>query len=74
MIGLCANPNCKRELRYLREGKVYAFQLSTETNNTRLKHFWLCRECSKRMILTGVNHSEIKTMMETRLQQNQRHT
>ena len=67
MIGQCANPNCKRELRYLREGKVYAFELSTETNNTRLEHFWLCGKCSKRMILTCVNHSEVKTMMETTL-------
>lgn len=74
MIGQCANPNCKRELRYLREGKVYAFELSTETKNTRLEHFWLCGECSKRMILICVNHSEVKPMMETRLQQDQRHT
>jgi len=74
MIGQCDNPNCKRELRYLREGKDYAFQLSTETNNTRLENFWLCGERSKRMILNCVNHSEVKTTMETGTQQNQRHT
>ena len=67
MIGQCANPNCKRELRYLRDGKIYAFQLSTGTKHTRLEHFWLCGECSKRMILTTcVNHSEVKTMTEPR--------
>ena len=67
MVSQCANPNCKRELRYLREGKIYAFRLSTGTKHTRLEHFWLCGERSKRMILTCVNHSEVKTMMETSL-------
>jgi hypothetical protein len=45
-----------------------SFVTSTETNNTRLEHFWLCGECSKRKILTCVNHSGVKTMVETRLQ------
>ena len=71
MVSQCANPDCKRELRYLRDGKIYAFQLSTGTKQTRLEHFWLCGECSKRMILTCVNHSEIKTVMETTLHKTQ---
>ena len=61
MVSQCANPNCERELRYLREGKIYAFRLSTGTKDTRLEHFWLCGECSKRMILTCVDDSEFKT-------------
>jgi len=62
MVSQCANPDCRRELRYLRDGKVYRFVLSTKTGSKRLEHFWLCGECSKSMILTCVNKSEVKTV------------
>jgi hypothetical protein len=47
MGGQCANPDCKRELRYLRDGKIYAFELHTVTRGARLEHFWLCGKCAK---------------------------
>jgi hypothetical protein len=31
MVNQCANPECKRELHYLREGRIYLFALSTPT-------------------------------------------
>jgi hypothetical protein len=62
MVSCCANPDCRRELRYLRDGKIYQFVLSPKTGSKRLEHFWLCGECSKRMILTCVNESEVKTV------------
>jgi hypothetical protein len=61
MVSQCANPDCGRELHYLRDGKVYQFVLSTKTGMERLEHFWLCGECSKTTILTCVNQSEVKT-------------
>ena len=30
-------------------------------NDRRQEHFWLCGDCSKTMILTCVNQSEVKT-------------
>jgi hypothetical protein len=62
MISQCANPDCGRELHYLRDGKIYQFVLSTRAGSKRLEHFWLCGECSKSMILICVNKSEVKTV------------
>ena len=62
MITQCANPDCRRELHYLRDGKIYQFVLSAKVGSKRLEHFWLCGECSKSMILICVNKSEVKTV------------
>ena len=51
VIEHCANPECMKPLRYLREGTVYAFEQGDVTdrgNNIRrhgLGHYWLCGEC-----------------------------
>src|ERR1700676_4777351 len=52
MVSQCANPDCRRELRYLRDGKIYIFAMSTGNGSKSLEHFWLCGECSKSMTLT----------------------
>ncbi|HEV2961826.1 MAG TPA: hypothetical protein VG649_08395 [Candidatus Angelobacter sp.] len=62
MISQCANPECNRELRYLRDGKIYPFDLSAKAGGKRREHFWLCGECSKCMVLICVNQSEVKTV------------
>ena len=49
MVSQCANPDCRRELRYLRDGKIYIFAMSTRNGSKSLEHFWLCGECSKSM-------------------------
>src|ERR1700723_4471745 len=58
MVSHCANPDCRRELHYLRDGKIYQFVLSPKTGSKRLEHFWLCGECFKNMTLICVNQSE----------------
>ena len=62
MVSECANPDCRRELHYLRDGKIYQFVLHTKTGSKRLEHFWLCGECSKTMILICVDQSEVKAV------------
>jgi len=66
MVSRCANPDCRRELRYLRDGKIYRFVLSPKTGSTRLEHFWLSGECFKNMTLICVNQSEVKTARKER--------
>src|SRR5258708_34280529 len=61
MVSQCANPDCQRELRYLRDGKIYAFAMSTGNGSKSLEHYWLCNEGSKSMTLTCLNQSEVKT-------------
>jgi hypothetical protein len=41
MVGQCANPDCRRELHYLRDGKIYAFAMSAGNARKSLEHFWL---------------------------------
>ena len=62
MVSQCANPDCRREIRYLRDGKIYIFVMSTRNGSKSLEHFWLCGECSKSMTLTCLKQSEVKTV------------
>ena len=74
MVSQCANPDCGRELHYLRDGRVYRFVLSTKSGAKRLEYFWLCGECSRTMILTCVNQSEVKAERLIQDRANQRST
>jgi len=60
MVSQCANPECGRKLRYLRDGKIYSFALSVMAGGKRQQFFWLCGQCSSNMILTCVNGSTVK--------------
>jgi hypothetical protein len=44
MISQCLNPACRKELHYLREGRVVrtTHRIGPET---QVEHFWLCGEC-----------------------------
>ena len=61
MVDLCANPGCARPLKYLRDGRIYIFDVgSTATQpggkrSHRLEHFWLCGPCSLRLTLVQDN-------------------
>jgi hypothetical protein len=60
----CANPQCSKELLYLREGRIELLELESHTddqlppddgafamNCLPSKYFWLCGECSEIYIL-----------------------
>lgn len=57
MLDHCANPQCAKPLRYLREGRIFVFDSlsSGPDGNARrahkLEHFWLCGTCSKTLFL-----------------------
>jgi hypothetical protein len=52
MVSNCANPECAKPLHYLREGRIFVFNVqdsSVETfgeKQTHLEHYWLCGACS----------------------------
>jgi hypothetical protein len=61
---LCANPQCSKELLYLREGSLQLLALESDSDDQfrqddgafamkplRSKFFWLCGECSETLIL-----------------------
>jgi hypothetical protein len=56
MVSNCANPNCKKPLHYLREGKVFLFSRknSSKQNSKTLQvmeHYWLCGKCANEWTL-----------------------
>jgi hypothetical protein len=54
MVKQCANPNCGKPLRYLREGRIFVFETQDNDGNAsirRMEHFWLCGTCSRTLRL-----------------------
>lgn len=44
MITQCMNPKCRKELHYLRNGRV--IRTTNRIGSTvQVEHFWLCGEC-----------------------------
>jgi hypothetical protein len=56
MIDQCANPKCRKPLRYFREGIIYAYQIplgGPHDNGPvghRQEHYWLCGPCSQTIL------------------------
>jgi hypothetical protein len=44
MISQCMNPDCRKELHYLRNGRVIRTTHRHGAHVT-VEHFWLCGEC-----------------------------
>jgi hypothetical protein len=44
MLSECLNPECRKELHYLRDGKVVRV-VRQEEERIRVEHFWLCGDC-----------------------------
>jgi hypothetical protein len=47
MISKCLNPECGRELNYLRSGRVVRAVRQVD-ESTHIEHFWLCGDCSSK--------------------------
>jgi hypothetical protein len=58
MVNFCANTNCGKPLLYLREGRIFLFEVATGIRDSNgipahhLEHFWLCGGCSEKLSLT----------------------
>ena len=55
MVSHCANPKCAKPLHYLREGRIFVFDVPGKDLNgkrsRRMEHFWLCGTCSQTMVM-----------------------
>lgn len=71
MVNQCANPGCGKELHYLREGRIYVFDLPDPDvpvpapggRLRRLQHFWLCGPCSETMVLEQTSEMKIRVVV-----------
>ena len=58
MVSNCANPKCGKPLHYLRDGRIFVFDLPDKVavvngkKVRRVEHFWLCGACSQTMAMT----------------------
>jgi hypothetical protein len=64
MVNQCANPQCSKPLHYLRDGRIYVFDMTAvpvagkapaagagKQPARRMEHFWLCGSCSEQYYL-----------------------
>ena len=53
MVNNCANPQCAKPLHYLREGRIFVFDVTAESGTAprRLEHYWLCGQCSEQFMI-----------------------
>lgn len=57
MVSHCANPKCAKPLHYLREGRIFVFDVPGKDvggdgkRSRRMEHFWLCGTCSQTMVM-----------------------
>lgn len=61
MVSNCANPACAVPLRYLRDGRLYQFEVRPKSADhqpfpsskgpRKVSHFWLCGECASKLTL-----------------------
>jgi hypothetical protein len=71
MVNQCANPNCCKPLHYLREGRIFVFDLPDPSTPApggrarRLQHFWLCGPCSEIMVMEQTSEMEIQVRVKS---------
>lgn len=57
MVNNCANPQCGKPLHYLRDGRIFVFNvpgalLGPDGKRTpHVEHYWLCGDCSPSMLV-----------------------
>ncbi len=55
MVSSCFNAGCCVPFRHLRQGKLFAFQITVASHENvrsgRPEWFWLCRQCASRFTL-----------------------
>jgi hypothetical protein len=74
MVNQCANPKCCKPLHYLREGRIFVFDLPDPDvpipapggRARRLQHFWLCGACSETMVMEQTANLEIRVALKQR--------
>ena len=68
MVDNCANPKCNKPLHYLRDGRVFTFNVpgaSLGPNGQklpRIEHYWLCGECSVSLTLEKLSEAGVQVL------------
>jgi hypothetical protein len=69
MVNHCANPECSKPLHYLREGRIFVFDVPDPLAPPkagkivhRMEHFWLCGNCSEAFTLAQGTERNVHIM------------
>jgi hypothetical protein len=71
MVNQCANPTCGKPLHYLREGRIFVFDLPDPNvpgpgrRAQGLQHFWLCARCSETMVMEQTSEMQIRVSLKS---------
>jgi hypothetical protein len=78
----CSNPQCAKELRYLRDGRVELLELEPTSHNPEQtdgdgfpvrslpsRFFWLCGDCAKTHIIERWRTTGLVLMLRTQSMQ-----
>ncbi len=73
MVNNCANPKCNKPLHYLRDGRIFVFEMTgarTGPDGKRLRHlqhYWLCGDCSVSMVVEPEGDAGVAVHSKTAL-------
>jgi hypothetical protein len=71
MVNQCANPTCGKPLHYLREGRIFVFDLPDPNvpgpggRARGLQPFWLCGRCSETMVMEQTGEMQIRVSLKS---------
>lgn len=71
MVNTCANPECRKTLRYLRDGIVYLFSSKKNAHDSadtplHKEHFWLCGTCAVTWALKSDHKGSVQLIQRTK--------
>ena len=75
MVNNCANPKCAKPLHYLRDGRIFVFDVIARDqakgpdgkHPRRMEHYWLCGTCAQTMQLEQTSEYGIRLISKPRL-------
>ncbi len=73
MVNNCANPKCDKPLHYLRDGRIFVFDVPGDSfgsdgkRSRHMEHYWLCGDCAPNMQLERHTTEGIKIVPRSRV-------
>lgn len=74
MVNNCANPKCAKPLHYLRDGRIFVFDIVSRDGTKgpdgkhahRMEHYWLCGTCAQTWQLEQTSENGIRLTSKPR--------